>query len=145
MPDLIHGFVKEPAQAFPADRHSLQQQKPQQDAVPFRDVSFDAQAARFLASHEDILRQHQFADVFKADGGLKQRQIVFPGQKVHHAGCGDGLDHAATQMFVLDKVPQDDGKDAVGREKITVLVDRPDPVGITVQSQPYPVFAAPEE
>ena len=86
----------------------------------------------FFAADGDLVGEDQFADVFEAYGGFKERDLVEVGEGVDEVGGGDGFGDAVLPAAGFDEVVEEQGDDVVGLDKGAVLVDDAEAVGVSV-------------
>ena len=135
---LHRHLVEQLSQRLAVSRRRLDKQKPQQNSVPFRNVSLHRQAAGLLAADQDILLQHQLGHILEPDRRLPHRQVVFFREPPHLLREGQRLHHRAAQAALLDQVFHQQAENLVGRDVAAVGVDRADPVTIPVGGQADP-------
>ncbi len=116
-------------------RHDVGDQQGVQDAVALRQVALDADAAGFLAAHENVVRQHEVDDVFETDAVFVQGPAVFRRDAVQHLGGVEGAGNAAGPTLALQRPAQQHGKYLVGVDHVAVLVHGTDAVGVAVGNQ----------
>jgi len=112
--------------------HDFEDQKTDIDSVPLRQERFDAYAARFFTSDEDVAGGHELADILEADRKQMHFQVVFLANPVDHIGQCECFCHFTPLFFFFDQVFQDNGKQFVRVDKVAFLVKHADPVGVTV-------------
>src|ERR1019366_10686100 len=81
---------------------------------------------------EDLVLFDQFADVFEANRGLVELDLVFFGQRVDEVGGGNGFADSVSPAAAFDQVAKEQRDDVVGLEERAVLVDNPEAIGIAI-------------
>ncbi len=112
--------------------HDLGEEERVEQAVALREMAADADAAGLFAADQDLLREHEVADVLEADAVLVQFAAVFGGDAVQHFGGVEGAGDVAGPAFVLEQPLENDGEDLVRVDDVAVLVDGADAVGVAI-------------
>ena len=112
--------------------HDVGEEQRVEQAVALRQVSADADAARFLAADEDVLLEHEVADVLEADAVLVQLAAVPGGDAVEHERGVEGAGDVAGPAFAFEQPLEQDGEDLVCVDDVAVLVYRADAVGVAI-------------
>src|SRR5262245_49736168 len=79
------------AKRFAVPGHEFHKEKSRDSGVAFGEIKAEADAAAFLAADENVLFEHEFADVFKADGNFVKFAIEFGGELVDEFCDGKGF------------------------------------------------------
>src|ERR1700756_2192740 len=98
-------------------------------------MAFDADAARLLAADEDVVLQHKIADVFEADAMLIKRLIVLSGDTIQHLGGVESTCYAASPALSFQQPSQQDGKNLVGIDEVTVFIYGTETIRVTIRHQ----------
>jgi len=69
--------VEKFAQGFAVPGHKLRKKERRNSRVTFGKIKTSADAPAFFATDQDILLQHQFADVFEANGNFVKLAVEF--------------------------------------------------------------------
>ncbi len=81
---VIPNLIQQLFGRFTGTRHHLSKQHSHQYAISLGDMPLDADAARFLAADQNVIGQHQVADVIEAHRRLVECQAIRVGQTVEH-------------------------------------------------------------
>ena len=98
-------------------------------------MALEADAARFLAAHQDLALKHEVDDIFEADAVLDELAAVLQADAVEHFGGVEGAGDGAGPVLVLQNPTEQHGVDFVGVDEVTKLVCRPDAVGVAVRAE----------
>ncbi len=95
-------------------------------------MALDADSARLFAANEDVVLQHEIADVLEPNAVFVERLIVFGSDAIEHLGGVEGARHATGPALALQQPTQQDGENLVWIDEVAVLIDRAQPIGIAV-------------
>src|ERR1700741_994420 len=129
------------AEGFAVPGHEFRQEKGGNGSVAFRQVKAGADATAFFTANQNILLQHQFADVLEADGHLVKLAIESGGKFVDELGDRERFGDVTRQIAFTNQVPDQQGKDVVGIGKGAIAIDCADAVAVTISSQASVVFS----
>jgi len=103
-----------------------------EDAVTFRDMAVDAEAAAFFGADEGFSGAEIRDDVFEADGFFVEGEMVFAGEAVYDDGARDSFDESAGEAAVFEEMCSDEDGDAGCDEIVSAGVEGGEAVGIAV-------------
>src|SRR5580704_15994089 len=132
---------EELAESLSMPGHEFGKEKRGDGGVAFGEIHAGADAAAFFATDENILLEHELADVFEADGDFVEFAIVFCGEFVDKFGDGDSFGDLAFELTGANEVPDEEREDLVGIAEGAVAIDRADAVADTVGGESDIVFA----
>ena len=112
--------------------HEIEQVQTRQDAIPLRYVAAEGIAAALLAADQGVGFEHLWGDIFEADAGLVDRNVIEHSQFVEHGGGGDGLDDRAALAAHFEQVVSQQGENAQLVDELAPLIAHPNPVGVAV-------------
>src|SRR5207253_798311 len=110
--------------------------------VAFGDVEVGTNAAAFFAADQNILFEHQFADVLEADGRFVEFPAEFCGELVDEFGNGESFCNVSRQVTSPGEVPDEQCKDLMRIHERTVTVDGADAVAIAIGAPAGVEFSA---
>jgi hypothetical protein len=90
----------------PLGRQHLQQHHAGKDAVAFRHMPGKANAPTFLEAEQHVTLAHLSTDILEADACLDELEAMVLAHAVDHRGRGQGLDHPAGGLAIVDVVMQ---------------------------------------
>ena len=115
--------------------HDVGEEKRVEHPVALGEVALEADAAGFLAPHDDLLGLHEIDDVFEADAVLVDGAAVPGADAVEHFGGVEGAGHVAGPAFVFEHPTEEDREDFVRVDEVAVLVGGADAVGVAVGAE----------
>jgi hypothetical protein len=125
----------ESAERFLFLRHDVREHQAVEQAVALGQVALEADAARFLAAHDDFALEHEVDDIFEADAVLDELAAVFLCDAIEHFGGVEGAGDGAGPAFALEHPAEQDGEDFVRVDEVAVLVGGADAVGVAVGAE----------
>ena len=123
----------------------IRHEQTRENAVLFRRVPFDTQAAGFFTADNDGFALHQRADVFEADGRFVDFYAENFGHGVHLMTCGHGAHHRTGPAAVFLQMIQRQRENLVRRQPGAVFVHNAEAVGVTVEAETDLRLAAADE
>src|SRR5215813_12999069 len=115
---------------FSVPSHEFSEKKRGDSGVALGKIKAEADATALFAAYEDILFEHEFANVFEADGNFVKLAIEFCGEFVDELGDGKGFCDVAREIAHASKVPDEKRKDLVRIDERAVAVDGADAVTV---------------
>src|SRR5712692_11663112 len=95
------------SQGFAVPGHQFREEKRGKSGVAFGDVQVSADAAAFFATDQNVLFEHQLANVFETDGHFVESPAEFRGEFVNEFGDGKSFGDIAGEVAVSGKVPDE--------------------------------------
>src|SRR5580693_5596951 len=132
---------EELAESLSMPSHEFGEEQRGDGGIAFGEIHAGADAAAFFATDENILLEHELADVFEADGDFVEFAIVFCGEFVDEFGDGESFGDFAFELTSADEVPDEEREDLMGIDEGAVAIDRADAVAVTVSGKAYVVLA----
>ena len=129
------------AERFAVPCHEFGQKERGDRGVAFREVQAESDTAAFFAADENILFEHQFADVFEADGNFVQLAVELCCELVDELCNRKRFGDLAWKISHSSEVPDEHGKDLVWIDEGTVAVDRANTIAIAVGGEAGVVFS----
>ena len=103
-------------------------------------IQAGADAAAFFSTDQDILLQHEFADVLEADGNFVELAAVFGGELIDQLGDRKGLGNVAGKFSSANEVPNHKRENLVRVDEAAVAIDGADAVAIAIRSEARVIF-----
>ena len=132
---------EELAESLSMPSHEFGEEQRGDGGIAFGEIHAGADAAAFFATDENILLEHELADVFEADGDFVEVAIVFCGEFVDEFGDGESFGDFAFELTGADEVPDEEREDLMGIDEGAVAIDRADAVAVAVSSKADVVLA----
>src|SRR5580693_7444252 len=132
---------EELAESLSMPSHEFGEEQRGDGGIAFGEIHAGADAAAFFATDENILLEHELADVFEADGDFVELAIIFCGELVDEFGDGESFSDFAFELTGADEVPDEEREDLMGIDEGAVAIDRADAVAVTVGGESDIVFA----
>src|SRR5258705_805024 len=129
------------AERFAVPCHEFGQKERGDGRVALGKIEAESDTAAFFAADENILFEHQFADVFEADGNFVQLAVELCCELVDELCNRKRFGDFAGKISHSSEVPNEQGEDLVWIDEGTVAVDRADAIAIAVGSEPSVVFS----
>src|SRR5450755_2179857 len=123
------------AEGFAVPGHQLGEEESGDGGVAFGEVEAGAEAAAFFAADEDVLFEHELADVFEADGDFVELAAEAVGNFVDELGYRKSLGDIAGEIAGAGEMPGEQGKKLVRIEEGAVAVDGADAVAVAVGAE----------
>src|ERR1700761_8827254 len=95
-------------------------------------MALDADSARLLATDEDVVLQHEIADILEANAVLIKRLVVLGRDAVQHFRGVESSCDAASPAFALQKPAQQDGKNLVWIDEVAIFVHRAKTIRVAI-------------
>jgi hypothetical protein len=128
------------AERFAVPRHQFREEQCGDRGVALGEVQTRADAAAFFATDEDILLEHQLADIFEADGYFVELAVEFGGKLVDQLGDGKSFGDVSREIAGSGEVPDEQREDLMRVDEGAVAIDRADAVAVAVGAKAGVVF-----
>src|ERR1051325_4304207 len=129
------------AERFAVPGHEFGEKKRGDGGVTLGEIEAEADAAAFFAADQNILFEHEFADVFEADGNFVQLAIEFFGELVNQFGDGKSFGDITGKIAHSGEVPNEKREDLMRVDEGAVAVDCADAVAVAVGGKAGVVFS----
>src|SRR5216684_3439064 len=123
------------AQRFAVPGHQFHKEQRGNGGVAFGEVEAGANPAAFFAANQNVLFEHQLADVFEADGRFMKLAAELGGKFVDKFGDGECLGNVSWKVARSRQMPDEQCKNLVRIDKRAVAVDGADAVAISIGAQ----------
>src|SRR5439155_2040014 len=100
-----------------------------------------ADAAALLTANQNILFEHQFTDIFEADGHFVQLSTEFGGKFVDELGDRESFGNVARKIPRPGKMPDQQRDNLVGIDESAGAVNDADAVAIAISAETHVIFA----
>src|ERR1700740_676193 len=106
---LLQG-AKELTERPAMPRHEFRQEKRGNGRVTLGQVQASADPTALFAANQDVLLEHEFADIFEADGNFVKLAVEFGGKRVDQFGHRKSLRDVARKLPRADQMPSKKGE-----------------------------------
>src|SRR5260370_17353453 len=110
--------------------HQSRKQERRNCGVPFGDVQTGADAAAFFAANQNVLFEHQLANVLESNRRLMELSPEFCGELVNQLGNGECFCDVSRQVASSREMPDEQRKDLMRIHERSVPVNAADAVPI---------------
>src|SRR5579885_3237577 len=110
--------------------HQFGEKKRGNRSVALRQVEAGADAAAFFAAKQNILLEHELADVLEADRHLVEFAAELGRELVNKLSDGEGFGNVAGQVTRSSEVPNEERENLVRIDEGPGSVNRADAIGI---------------
>ena len=129
------------AERFAVPGHQFREEQSGDGGVAFGKIEAGADAAAFFAADQDVLLEHELADVFEADGDFVELAAEFGGELVDELGDGESFGDVAGEIAGSGEVPDEQGENLVRIDERAVAIDGADAVAVAVGAEAGVVFS----
>src|SRR5579872_1621518 len=130
------------AERLAVPRHELGKEQCGNRSIALWQIHAGADAAAFFATNQDILLEHQLANVFKADGNFVHLSAEFQGEFVDELCDRESFRDFAFKLACADEVPDEQRENLMWIDEAAVAIDRANAVAVAVGGEANVVFAA---
>ncbi len=121
--------------------HEFGEEKRRDGGVALGEIEAEANAAAFFTADQNVLFEHQFTDVFKADRNFVELAIEFCCELVNEFGDGEGFRDVTRKIAHAGEVPDEERKNLVRIDEGTIAVDCADAVTVAVGGKASVIFS----
>src|SRR6266481_9260713 len=121
--------------------HQFRKQERRNCGVPLGDVQTGADAAAFFAANQNVLFEHQLANVLESNRRLMELSPELCGELVNQLGNGECLCDVSRQFASSREMPDEQRKNLMGVDERAVAVNGADAVAISIGAQASVVFS----
>src|ERR1700732_1338163 len=122
-------------------RHQLCEQQSRDGRVALGEIQAGTDGAAFFAANENILLEHQLADVFEADGNFVELAVEFRREFVDQLGDGKSFGDVAGEVAHPGEVPNEKREDLMRVDERAVAIDGADAIAVTVRAKARVIFS----
>src|SRR5262249_18315409 len=129
------------AERFAMPGHELREEQRRNGGIPLRQIKARADTAALFAAKQDVLPEHQFADVFEADRHFVEFTTELFRQLVDELGYREGFRDVAWKIAHPCKMPDQQRKYLMWVDEAAVTIDGADAVTVAVGAEAGVVFS----
>jgi hypothetical protein len=129
------------AERFVVPSHEFGEEERGDGGVALGEIHAGADAAAFFAADQNILLEHELADVFETNGDFVEFTRVFCGEFVDKFCDGESFGDFAFELAGADEVPNEERENLMGIDEGAVAIDGADAVAVAVSGEADVVFA----
>src|SRR5580704_12798518 len=122
-------------------RHQLCKKQSRDGGIALGEVQAGTDAAALFSANENILLEHQLANVFEADGNFVQLAVEFRRKLVDQFCDGESFGDVAWEVARSRKVPDEEREDLVRIDERTVAIDGADAIAVAVRAKACVIFS----
>src|SRR5271169_4283786 len=115
--------------------HQFREEECGHGGVALGQIKTGADPAALLAADEDVLLQHQFADIFETDGHFVNLAFELVCEGINEFSDRKGLGNFAWNLARADQMPHEQRKNLVRINKAAVAIDSADAIAVAVGSE----------
>src|SRR5713101_6699479 len=116
-------FANQFAEQLAVPSHEFREKQSGNRGVTLRQIEAGADAAALFAADQDVLFEHQLANVFETDGDFVKLAAEFRGELVNQLGYGKSFGNIAGEFSRARQVPNKQGENLVGGDERAIAVD----------------------